>query len=174
MDKEWEKTALEFIKSSDRKRSIRQHGEEKGRLLFALEEAILAEDEGTQLSAEDVRALAEAARRFIGGRDRYLGEHAGLIQARIGTADKFKREMAIQELIKVRMKGGENSKLDNETYEAVAKKYDMSRSTLQREVKDRRQEKMVYSVDGNVMLATLDNLLNYRKKMLKKAINKEN
>lgn len=155
-----------FVRQLERQRYARKHGEAKGRLLFALEGAVLAEESGAAMDPEDVQAIAEAARRFLSGRDAYLGEYAGLKQRRVLSSDNFKREAAVYELVRRRMAG---AKFDNETLEEVAHRYDMTRSTLQREVRDRRSEMMLVEDDaGNVIFATLDDLLSYRRRMLKK------
>lgn len=159
-----EEGRIKAVNKMQRDSSVRQHGEIKGRLLYAFEALVRSSEDGEPLDAEDIKALADAALRYTDGRDRYFGEYGGndLLMQKRDKFGKRKRELAVQDLVRIRMVDTEKplTPLDNETYDRVARKRGLDRSTLQREVTKRRQQKQVaVNEKGDLVFAKLGDLL---------------
>lgn len=159
-----EEGRIKAVNRMHRDSSVRQHGELKGRLLFALEALVRSGEDGEPLEEEDIKSLANAALRYTDGRDRYFGEYGGndLLMQKRDKFGKRNRELAVQDLVRIRMVDSKNSliPLDNETYDRVARKRGLDRSTLQREVTKRRQQKQVaVNEKGQLVFAKLGDLL---------------
>lgn len=118
----------------ERNRRIREYGEEKGKLLFALEEVarhrpLLANySPSTMVQPEDMANLAEMAARYLNQEDQYPGEY-GSKQAlkRKGHRARYsveQREGAINEYIQLRKEHGQAAyPLSREACQPIANKY---------------------------------------------------
>ncbi|WP_373182636.1 hypothetical protein [Halomonas campaniensis] len=158
----WDAKVRRLTNKSMRDARARQHGQAKGELLFALEAAIAADEQGTPLDPVDIKTLADMARRYFDGLDRYPGElgEANLLMRKrdaLGTSNRFK---AVQHLAKLRLADPISNPLDNETYSKVAAEFGLDRSTLQREVRKRRHQPIVVVTDsGDIVFGPLESLL---------------
>lgn len=147
----------------ERNREIRIHGETKGRLLFALQ-AVVDADDGQAMEAQDIKVLADMARRYLDGLDCYPGElgDADLLMQKRDAFGKSNREAALYRLIKLRQQG---YPLDGPTYDLAANEYGLSRSTLDRYEKERRSKKMIApDGQGGLIFGTLSSMLKRKRK----------
>lgn len=95
-----EREALALL---ERRRRKRDHGEVKGGLLFALEEIVRADKDGQPMEAEDIKELADMARRYLDGLDQYPGElgSADLLKQKRDQIGRSNRDAALHRLAKL-------------------------------------------------------------------------
>lgn len=91
----------DFINSIERNRRTSEHGKVKGELIFALEAIVQSDESGLPMEPQDVKALADMARRYLNGLDRYPGELgvANLLMQKRDELGKSNREAALYHLV---------------------------------------------------------------------------
>jgi len=117
---------------------IDQFGEQKGRLIFALEAISNTPYKASQairpifqlVQPEEMAILAEMATRYLNQQDKYLGEYGGeQILRRPGKRPRYsadQRQRAVNEYIQLREKHGKAAyPLDRETCQPIAEKYNI-------------------------------------------------
>lgn len=137
----------DFMNSVERNMRIDEHGAVKGKLVFALEAAIKADESGLPMEAQDVKALADMARRYIEGLDRYPGElgEANLLMQKRDRLGKTNREAALNRLVDLRVRGASS---DHETFDKAGEEFGVSRETLRRLVNSRQEDTILFSSPG--------------------------
>ncbi|NDL69333.1 hypothetical protein [Vreelandella alkaliphila] len=152
----------------ERNRRMREYGEEKGKLLFALEEVarhrpLLANySPSTMVQPEDMANLAEMASRYLNQEDQYPGEY-GSKQAlkRKGRRARYtveQREAAMNEYIRLRREHGKHAyPLERDACQPIADKHGIeSGQAIVDAVRQRLDESFLTgSSNGGIVLTTL-------------------
>lgn len=156
--------------SLERYLRICEHGEEKGKLIFALEEISNARYETMlgghsrylMVQPEDMANLAEMASRYLNQEDQYPGEY-GSKQAlkRKGRRARYtveQREAAMKEYIRLRREHGKHAyPLERDACQSIADKHGIeSGQAIVDAVRQRLDESFLTgSSNGGIVLTTL-------------------